>query len=144
MKEVFNGNKGKYKDFPGGSVVKNLPANAEDLSVPASGRPPSGGNGNPLQYSCLKNPMDERSLVGCSPLGCRKLDKTERASSAPQEPGFSALQADSLPSEPPGKPNNKSIINYITLGRTYKYINLCFRTVVVVICSMQHLTKLHI
>ena len=42
------------------------------------------------------------------------------------------------------KPNNKSIINNITLGSTYKYINLCFRMVVVVICSMQHLTKLHI
>ena len=48
--------------FPGGSVVKNLPANAGDSgdasSIPGSGRCPGGGNGNPLQYSCLKNPMD--------------------------------------------------------------------------------------
>ena len=45
--------------FPGGAVVKNLPANAGDAgSVPGSGRLPGGGNGNPLQYSCLKNPMD--------------------------------------------------------------------------------------
>ena len=41
--------------FPGGSVVKNLPANAGDAgSVPGLGRSPGRGNGNPLQYSCLK------------------------------------------------------------------------------------------
>ena len=46
-------------DFPGGSVVKNLPANARDMgSIPGLGRFPGEGNGNPLQYSCLKNPMD--------------------------------------------------------------------------------------
>ena len=45
--------------LPGGSVVKNLPANVGDAgSVPGSGRPPGEGNGNPLQYSCLGNPMD--------------------------------------------------------------------------------------
>ena len=45
--------------FPGGSVVKNLPANAGDMgSVLGSGRPPGEGNGNPLQYSCLGNLMD--------------------------------------------------------------------------------------
>ena len=46
-------------DFPGGSVVKNLPANARDVgSVPGLGRSPGGGNGNPLQYSYLGNPID--------------------------------------------------------------------------------------
>ena len=45
--------------FPGGSVVKNLPANAGDMgSIPGSGRSPGGGNSNPLQYFCLGNPMD--------------------------------------------------------------------------------------
>ena len=45
--------------FPGGTVVKNPSANAEDWdSIPGSGRSPGGGNGNPLQYSCLNNPMD--------------------------------------------------------------------------------------
>ena len=45
--------------FPGGSVVKNLPANAGDTgSIPGSGRSLEGGNGNPLLYSCLENPMD--------------------------------------------------------------------------------------
>ena len=45
-----------------GLVVKNLPANAEDIrdagSIPGLGRSPGGGHGNPLQYSCLRNPMD--------------------------------------------------------------------------------------
>ena len=45
--------------FPGGSVVKNRPANAGDVgSIPGLGRAPGEGNGNPLQYSCLRNPMD--------------------------------------------------------------------------------------
>jgi len=48
--------------FPGGSVVKNLPANEEDLSsIPGSGRSPGEENGNPLQYSCLGNTMDRGS-----------------------------------------------------------------------------------
>ena len=49
--------------FPGGSVIKIKSANAEDTgyagSIPGSGRSPVRGNGNLLQYSCLKNPMDE-------------------------------------------------------------------------------------
>ena len=45
--------------FPGGSVVKNAPANAGDTgSIPGLGRSPGKGNGNSLQYSCLGNPMD--------------------------------------------------------------------------------------
>ena len=43
-------------------VVKNPPANEGDVrdvgSIPGSGRSPGGGHGNPLQYSCLENPMD--------------------------------------------------------------------------------------
>ena len=48
--------------FPGGSVVKNLPASAGDPgdagSIPGPGRSPGGGDGDPLQCSCLGNPMD--------------------------------------------------------------------------------------
>ena len=48
--------------FPGGTVVKNSPANAGDLRdvglIPGSGRAPGGGHGNPLQYPCLENPVD--------------------------------------------------------------------------------------
>ena len=48
--------KGNYA-FPGGSVVKNLPANAGDLGlIPGSARSPVEGTGSPLQYSCLGNP----------------------------------------------------------------------------------------
>ena len=45
--------------FPCGSVVKNLTANAGDMDlIPGPGRSLGEGNGNPLQYSCLENPMD--------------------------------------------------------------------------------------
>ena len=46
----------------GAQVVQNLPANAGDArdtgSIPGSGRSPGEGNGDPLQYSCLENPLD--------------------------------------------------------------------------------------
>ena len=48
--------------LPGGSVVKNPPANAGEEgdtgSIPGLGRSPGEGNDNLLQYSCLENPMD--------------------------------------------------------------------------------------
>ena len=45
--------------FPGGSVVKKSTCQAGDAgSIPGLGRSPGEGNGNPLQYSCLGNPMD--------------------------------------------------------------------------------------
>ena len=45
--------------FPGGSEIKASACNVGDLgSIPGLGRSPGGGNGNPLQYSCLENPMD--------------------------------------------------------------------------------------
>ena len=50
-----------FGDFwgPGGVVVKNPPANAgNEGSILGWGRCPGAGNGNPLQYSCLENPMD--------------------------------------------------------------------------------------
>jgi len=47
-------------------VVKDLPANAGDIrnvgSIPGSGRSPGEGNGNPLQYSCLEDPVDREAL----------------------------------------------------------------------------------
>ena len=45
-------------DFPGVQEVKRLPCNTRNMgSIPGLGRSPGGGNGNPLQYSCLENPM---------------------------------------------------------------------------------------
>ena len=65
------------RGFPGGSVVKHLPTSAEDVgSIPGLGRSPGEGNGNPLQYSYLENPMDKMSLARYSPWGGKELDKT--------------------------------------------------------------------
>ena len=48
--------------FPGGSVIKNPPINAGDEGlIPGSERFPGGENCNPLQYSCLRNPMDREA-----------------------------------------------------------------------------------
>ena len=51
--------------FPGDSVVKNPPVSVgnpgDKGSIPGLGRPPGEGKGNPLQYSCLDNPMDKRA-----------------------------------------------------------------------------------
>ena len=58
--------------FTGGSVIKNPPANAgntEDVgSILWSGRSPGRGDGNPLQYSCLGNPMDRGTWQGSKEL----------------------------------------------------------------------------
>ena len=48
--------------FPGGSAVKNRPANAEDMGwIPGLGRSHGEGNGYPFQYSCLGNPLDREA-----------------------------------------------------------------------------------
>ena len=53
---IFYCNVAPFWGFPGGSMVKNLPANAEDAgSIPGLGRSLEGGHGNSLQYSCLGN-----------------------------------------------------------------------------------------
>ena len=53
--EIVIGKRG----LPGGSMVKNLPAISGDMGLtPGLGRSPGKGNSNPLQYSCLGNPMD--------------------------------------------------------------------------------------
>ena len=58
--------------FPGGSVVKNLPASTGDVvSIHESGRSPGEGNGIPLQYSRLENPMEEES-GGLQSMGCKE------------------------------------------------------------------------
>ena len=67
-------------DFLGGSDGKASVYNAGDLgSIPRLGRFPAEGNGNPLQYSCLENPMDGGAWC---PRGCKELDMTERLHSS--------------------------------------------------------------
>ena len=61
------------RGFPGGSDGKASACNAGDLgSIPGLGRSPGEGNGNPLQYSCLENPMDR----GIQSMGSQQSDRT--------------------------------------------------------------------
>ena len=66
---------------PSDSVVKNLPANAGDPGdaglIPGSGKSPGEGNGNPLQYSCLENPMDRGAWRATVHGGHKELDTNE-------------------------------------------------------------------
>ena len=70
---------GRQESFPGGTSV-NLPANAGDArdagSIPGSGRSHGVGNGNPLQHSCLENPID-REAWWATFIGSQKSDTTE-------------------------------------------------------------------
>ena len=73
---IWNGK--HFTGFPGGSDGKESTCNVGDLgSVPGLGRSPGGRHGNPLQYSFLKNPHGQRSLVGSSPWGRKESDTTE-------------------------------------------------------------------
>ena len=61
------------------------------VSVPGSGRSPGGGHGNSLQYSCLKNPHGQRSLVGYSPWGHKDLDTTKGLSTTAKVVNYTAI-----------------------------------------------------
>ena len=64
--------------FPGSSAGKESAFNAGDPGlIPGLGRSPGGGNGNPLQYSGLENPHQQKNLAGYSPWGHKELDTTE-------------------------------------------------------------------
>ena len=103
--------------FPGGSDGKASACNAGDLgSIPGLGRSPGEGNDNPLQYSCLENPVE--NLGRLESMG---FSRQEFWSGLPFpspgdrpipgiDPRSPALQADALPSEPPG--NQSIIIKY--------------------------------
>ena len=65
--------RGKKRGFPGGTVVKYSPFNTGDAGlIPGSGRSPEEGHGNPLQYSCLENPVD-RGACGLQFMGSQRV-----------------------------------------------------------------------
>ena len=65
-----------WEGIPDGSEVKNTPVNAGDQgSIPGLGKASGEGNGNPLQYSCLGNPMD-RGDCGLQSTGSQESDTT--------------------------------------------------------------------
>ena len=74
--------------FPGGSVVQNMPINARDVGlIPGSGRFPGEGNGNPLQYSYLENPMDREAWWATVHRVTKESDTTQRLNSNQRQCG---------------------------------------------------------
>ena len=72
-----------FLGFPGGLDSKESACSVGDLgSIPGLGSSPRGGHGNPLQYSCLENPLGERRLVGYSSGGCKESNTIEQLSTA--------------------------------------------------------------
>ena len=73
-----------YWDFPSGSVIKTLPANAGNVGdaclIPGLGRSSGEENDNTLQCSCLENPMDRGAWWAAVPWGRKEPDTTERLS----------------------------------------------------------------
>ena len=98
---------GKYPSFwgfPGGVVVKNPPPNAghsEDMgSISRLGRSPGGGNGNPLQYSCLENSMGRGAWRATMHGVSKRLYESPRVSTtthSTQHPSFCQLQCFDFP-----------------------------------------------
>ena len=66
-------------------MVKNTPVNAGDVKegvgggglIPGSGRSPGVGNGNPLWYSCLENPVDRGAWWAAKSIGLQRVDRTD-------------------------------------------------------------------
>ena len=84
QEKVPNGNTsevnyGQWESFPGGSVLKTIPANARDMAlIPGLGRSPGGGNGNLLQCSCLENAIN-REAWWATVHSVTEMDTTEAA-----------------------------------------------------------------
>ena len=89
-------------------MVRHSPANAGDTrdlgSIPGSGRSPRGGNGNPLQYSCMENYMDRGAWGGgYSPWGRKESDTTEHTTD-----GLTGDKGEKIRFHPPSYPSTCS------------------------------------
>ena len=95
-------------DFPGGSVVKNPPANAGKASlIPRSGRSAGEGNSNPLQYSCLGNPMDRGAWWPTVCGTAKESDTTEQLKTAAAKYGVLGHLLFPSDSNPPPREHTK-------------------------------------
>ena len=127
--------------FPGGSDGKASAYNVEDLgSIPGSGRSPGGGNGNPLQYSCLENPTDGGAWLatvhGVSKSWTRLSDFTITITAAAAAKSLQACPTlcDPIDGSPPGSPIpgilQARVLEWgaIAFSNHYHYqiINICF------------------
>ena len=85
-------------------MVKNPPANAGDVRdtglIPGWGRPPGGGCGNPLQYSCLEHPMDRDGL---QPMGSQSCTRLKKLSTKRHMLSTAQAQRRDSVSRPPGR-----------------------------------------
>ena len=127
---TFNVQVMRQKSFPGGSDSKASVYNVVDPgSIPGLGRSPGEGNGNPLQDYCLENPMNRRAWqatvhgVAKSRIQLRDFTSLIRVKFYQNlpgiKPGSPSLQADSLPSEPQGKPKNTGVGDLSLLQRNF-------------------------
>ena len=87
-----------FLGFPGSTDGKESTCKVGNLDlIPGLGISPGGGHGNSLQYSCLENPHEQRSLAGYSAWGHKGSDMTERLSTAQSESTMIAIEVYLLP-----------------------------------------------
>ena len=87
----------KYRTSQVVLAIENRPANRDPRdvgSIPGLGRAPGGGHSNPLQYSCLENPLDRGAWRSYRPWGHKEADMTEATSHVAQSVGLTELQTD--------------------------------------------------
>ena len=110
------------KGFPGGSVVKNPPANSGDArdmgSTPGSGRSLGEGNGNPIQYSCLGNSTNG----GAWRATVHGIAKSQTQLACTHPPGYNVHH--SPYKQEAGLGCNPSDQDYVTLSRSLSTLNL--------------------
>ena len=81
------------RNQPGGSDGKESAGSAGDAGwIPGSGRSPGGGSGNPLQYSCLENPMDRGAWRGTNATGSQRIEHDLVTKTLSHIPRFFALE----------------------------------------------------
>ena len=110
--------------FPGGSVVKNPPANEGDTGdvglIPGSGRSLGEGNGNPLQYSCLGNPMDRGAWRASAHDVAKVLDMTQRLNNNRSN----MMQGTELEPKQPGNWFQLCYTDCVALGKSINHLDL--------------------